>query len=91
MRGYYFGRYTDRKMATAQVELRQHIYGPFGCVIWGGAGSVFDSHKNIDLSKTLPNYGLGLRIALSKTSKFRIDYGFGRHSNGVVIGMNEAF
>ncbi|MBR5876958.1 MAG: BamA/TamA family outer membrane protein [Alistipes sp.] len=91
MRGYYFGRYTDRKLATAQVELRQHIYGPFGGVVWGGVGSVVDSHKNIDFSKLLPNYGLGLRIDLGKGSRLRIDYGFGRHSNGVVIGMNEAF
>ena len=91
MRGYYFGRYTDRKMATAQVELRQHIYGPFGCVVWGGVGSVVDSHKSVDFSKLLPNYGLGVRIDLGKGSRLRIDYGFGRHSNGVVIGMNEAF
>ena len=91
MRGYYFGRYTDRKIATAQVELRQNIYGPFGCVVWGGVGSVFDSHKNIDFSELLPNYGLGLRINLGKDSRLRIDYGFGHHSNGLVIGMNEAF
>ena len=91
MRGYYFGRYTDRKIATAQVELRQNIYGPFGCAVWGGVGSVFDSHKNIDFSELLPNYGLGLRINLGKNSRLRIDYGFGHHSNGLVIGMNEAF
>lgn len=91
MRGYYFGRYTDRKMATAQVELRQHIYGPLGCAVWGGAGSVVDSHKNIDFKKILPNYGLGVRIDLGRNSRLRIDYGFGRHSNGVVVGMNEAF
>lgn len=91
MRGYYFGRFTDRKMATAQVELRQHIYGPLGCAVWGGVGSVFDSHKNIDFSELLPNYGLGVRIDLGKGSRLRVDYGFGRHSNGLVIGMNEAF
>ena len=36
MRGYYLGRYTDSKMASAQVELRQRVYGSFGVCVWGG-------------------------------------------------------
>lgn len=91
MRGYYYGRYTDRKMATAQLELRQRIYGPIGCVVWGGAGSVFASHKLFDTDELLPNYGIGLRFATDGRTSLRIDYGFGRHSNGLVINVNEAF
>lgn len=91
MRGYYYGRYTDRKMATAQAELRQTIYGPIGCVVWGGVGSVFASHRSVSLEELLPNYGVGLRLNLGEGSVLRIDYGFGRHSNGLVINLNEAF
>jgi len=91
LRGYYAGRYSDRKMITAQVELRQRIRGPFGFSVWGGAGNVFPSHKLIDASKTLPNGGAGFRMELGPKAVLRIDYGFGRHSNGLVINVNEAF
>lgn len=91
MRGYYAGRYSDRKMLTAQAEIRQRISGRWGCCVWGGAGNVFPSHKSIDMSHTLPNYGLGLRLDMGPRATLRVDYGFGRRSNGLVIGMNEAF
>ena len=91
LRGYYAGRYSDRKMITAQVELRQRIRGPFGFCVWGGAGNVFPSHKLIDASKTLPNCGAGFRMELGPKAALRIDYGFGHHSNGLVINVNEAF
>lgn len=91
LRGYYTGRYSDRKMITAQVELRQRIRGPFGMCVWGGAGNVFPSHKLIDASKTLPNCGLGFRMEMGPKAVLRIDYGFGQHSNGLVINVNEAF
>ena len=91
MRGYYYGRYTDRKMATAQVELRQRIYKILSGTVWGGAGSVFSSHKLFDIDELLPNYGVGLRVALAGNLSFRIDYGFGRHSHGLIVNVNEAF
>lgn len=91
MRGYYAGRYADRKMLTAQVEIRQRIYGRFGCCAWAGAGNVFPSHRSIDLTHTLPNYGIGLRMEAGPRNTVRVEYGFGRHSNGLIISMNEAF
>lgn len=91
MRGYYYGRYTDRNMITAQAELRQTIYGPISGVVWGGAGTLFPSYSELDFNKVLPNYGVGIRISTSGGTSFRIDYGFGRHSNGLVINVNEAF
>lgn len=91
MRGYYLGRYMDRKMVTAQLELRQAVYGPIGVCVWGGAGSLFDSHKNFDISKILPNVGVGLRLAAAGRTALRIDYGWGRNSQGLIINVNEAF
>jgi hypothetical protein len=91
MRGYYYGRYIDRNMATAQIELRQTIYGPISGVVWGGAGTIFSSFKHFDIEQLLPNYGLGLRVAAGEKASLRIDYGFGRHSNGLVVSVNEAF
>ena len=67
------------------------VYGPIGVCVWGGAGSIFDSHKNFDASKILPNAGVGLRFAVAGQTALRIDYGFGRHSQGLIINVNEAF
>ena len=91
MRGYYLGRYTDRKMITAQLELRQAVWGPFGVCVWGGAGTIFDKCKEFDASKILPNGGLGVRIAAGDRTVLRVDYGFGRKSHGLIINVNEAF
>ena len=91
MRGYYYGRYSDRKMLSGQVELRQQIYGPIGCAVWGGAAKVFPSFKTFDFKNILPNYGLGVRVALGDGTSLRVDYGFGRRSNELIININEAF
>ena len=37
MRGYYEGRYRDKNIIDAQVELRQHIWHRNGMVVWLGA------------------------------------------------------
>lgn len=91
MRGYYYGRYTDRKMVTAQVELRQKIYKVLSGAAWMGAGSVFSSYKLFDVDEILPNYGVGIRVAVAENLLLRVDYGFGRHSHGLIINVNEAF
>lgn len=91
MRGYYQGRYTDNDMITVQVELRQRIWRRIGCVVWCGAGNVFGELKSFDWSKTLPNYGVGLRWELKKRTNVRLDYGFGRNTSGFLLNINEAF
>ena len=54
-----------------------------------GAGNVFGNDYN--WSQTLPNIGLGARLALDGRTVLRIDYGWGKHSNGLIINVNEAF
>ncbi len=90
MRGYYHGRYRDKHMVTAQVELRQYIYRRFGAVVWGGAGSVF--HDSDSFRHWLPNYGVGLRWEFRRRVNIRFDYGFGRSGqSGFIFNINEAF
>lgn len=91
MRGYYEGRYTDRNLITAQVELRQRIWRRIGCTLWAGAGNPFPSFKAFRWDHTLPNYGLGLRWEFKKRVNIRIDYGFGKDTRGLVLQINEAF
>ena len=90
MRGYYKGRYRDKHMTTAQVEVRQYIWRRFGAVVWGGAGSVF--HDSDSCRHWLPNYGVGLRWEFRRRVNVRLDYGFGKKGqSGFMFNINEAF
>lgn len=91
MRGYYEGRYTDNCLVTCQIELRQRIKGRIGCVVWGGAGNVFEKVEEFRGRETLPNYGFGFRWELKKRVNVRMDYGFGRDTSGFLLSLNEAF
>ena len=90
MRGYYLGRYRDNHMLTTQVELRQHIWGRHGMVVWAGGGSVF--HNADGLKHFLPNFGVGYRFAFRRRMNIRLDYGFAKSGQtGFMFGLNEAF
>ena len=91
MRGYYAGRYIDNNQLTAQMELRQHIYGRVGAVAWVGGETVFPSFEQLRIKDVLPNYGLGLRVEFKHNVNIRIDYGFGKDTAGFVFQFAEAF
>lgn len=91
MRGYYDGRYRDKNVGDAVVELRQHIYGRSGGVVWVGAGNVFPDFSHIDIRHSLPNFGVGYRWEFKHKVNIRLDYGFGRHTSGLIFSINEAF
>lgn len=91
MRGYYAGRYIDNNQISAQLELRQHIYGRVGCVAWAGGGTVFPSFSKLRWKNVLPNYGVGLRLEFKHNVNVRIDYGFGKDTGGFVFQFAEAF
>ena len=92
MRGYYEGRYRDKHMIEAQVELRQKIYGRSGVVVWAGAGNVFPDLDRFRWDHTLPNFGFGYRWEFKKRMNVRLDYGFGKKGQGgFMFGINEAF
>ena len=92
MRGYHYGRYRDNNIVSAQIEVRQHIWEMISCAAWTGAANLW-GHKNaFNIRHTLPNYGLGLRCALTERLKLRLDYGFGRGGQSAFIfSINEAF
>lgn len=90
MRGYYEGRYRDKHMLQAQVELRQHIWRRNSLTLWVGTGSVFHDKKSF--KHFLPNYGLGYRWEFKKDVNVRLDLGFGKKGQwGFIFNINEAF
>ncbi len=92
MRGYYQGRFRDRGILEAQVELRQKIHGRNGVAVWVGAGNIFPTFGEITLAHTLPDFGIGYRWEFKKRVNVRIDYGVGKNwQRGFVVNINEAF
>lgn len=91
MRGYYKGRFRDKNAMDFTVEIRQHVYHRSGIALWGGIASVFPRFSAIRSDRLLPNAGIGYRWEFKKNMNVRVDVGFGRHSNGFLFGINEAF
>ncbi len=95
MRGYYMGSYIDNSQIASQVELRQHLWRRLGGTVWIGGATVFSSLKEFktrDIKpEWLPNWGLGMRFEFKHNVNIRIDYGFGRHTSGLVFAIGEAF
>jgi len=93
MRGYYYGRFTDKNMIAYQAELRQFLFWRLGIVAFGGMGEVADKISNFRLDGFHYAAGGGLRLMVSKKEKLnlRIDYGFGRQSGGLYVILKEAF
>lgn len=92
MRGYYEGRYRDKHMIQATIELRQHIWKRNSITTWVGAGTVFPKFSKIRCRNILPNFGLGYRWEFKKNVNVRLDYGFGKSGqSGFLFNINEAF
>ena len=91
MRGYYEGRYRDKNIIEGQVELRQHIKGRNGAVLWAGAAEVFPEFDALRFDKILPNVGIGYRWEFKKRINVRLDMGYGKNGLGFMFNINEAF
>ncbi|MEG1864736.1 MAG: hypothetical protein RRY33_01625 [Alistipes sp.] len=80
MRGYYEGRYRDKRLAETQIELRQRIYRRHGIVGWVGAGQVWGTEA-FRWQNTLYTFGCGYRFEFKKGMNIRLDYGWGVYGN----------
>lgn len=80
MRGYYEGRYRDKRLIETQLELRQKIYRRHGIVGWVGLGNIW-GRDNFRWKNTLYNFGVGYRFEFKKRMNIRLDYGWGEFGN----------
>ncbi|MDE7451570.1 MAG: BamA/TamA family outer membrane protein [Alistipes sp.] len=80
MRGYYEGRYRDKRLVETQAELRQKIYRRHGVSGWFGVGQVWGTDK-FQWKNTLYSFGVGYRFEFKKGMNIRLDYGWGVHGN----------
>jgi hypothetical protein len=93
LRGYYLGRYRDKDLVSGQVEYRTYVWGRLGVVAFAGAAQVSPTLRLLTLSGFHGAVGGGLRFLFNKAEKvnLRADVGFGRGTNGVTFGLEEAF
>ena len=80
MRGYYEGRYRDKRLIETQLELRQKVYRRHGIVGWFGLGQVWGTHR-FKWDNTLYSFGCGYRFEFKKGMNIRLDYGWGVYGN----------
>ncbi len=92
MRGYYMGRYTDKKMYVLQTELRFPVWWKIGATVFGGIGDVSSKLSDFKSENMKPSYGFGLRYRINDEKvNVRFDFGYGDNSSGFYISFEEAF
>jgi outer membrane protein assembly factor BamA len=93
MRGYARGRYRDHHAVTAQAELRSGYWRRVGTVAFAGGGTVAPRFSRLAGGSWFPTVGAGLRYVLSPRERnvVRLDFGIGKGTKGISVGIGEAF
>lgn len=92
MRGYYAGRYRDKKFIGTQAEYRFPIYKRIGGVGFGGIGQVAEELNDLSIDKFKIAVGAGLRVSVLPKEKLnlRFDVAYGNMINYYVV-LAESF
>jgi hypothetical protein len=96
MRGYYYGRYRDKKYMAAQAEYR-FLPLPFskrlGAAAFVSTGTVAPSIQAFNIKNLLPAAGVGLRYLVfpKKDIFLRFDVGVTREGPAFYVYTGEAF
>lgn len=93
MRGYFAGRFRDRKAVSAQCEVRLAVWRRLGSTIFGSFGQVAARDEPLAVNRLHYAYGFGLRVLLVRQEglNLRFDWGFGEDQSGFYFGLGEAF
>ena len=95
LRGFYEGRYRDKKLWMVQGEYRMpELYWRLGLVVFGGVGSVAEEFSDFKDNEVHYTFGSGLRVLLSEKERIniRIDVGIDEKFNVLpYITVSEAF
>lgn len=94
VRGYYYGRYREKKLSTLQLEFRFPVVWRFGLAAFGGLSYLYSGINDFAYNTGKPNYGLGIRFVVDKRDKInlRFDYARGENENsGFYVSFGESF
>ncbi|MFK7926417.1 MAG: BamA/TamA family outer membrane protein [Bacteroidia bacterium] len=92
-RGFYQGRYRDKKMLLLQAAYRFPIYWRFRGELFASYGGVGPRLSELKINEFHLNYGAGLRFALNPEEKIhvRLDVGIGNGQPNFYLTIGEAF
>jgi hypothetical protein len=93
MRGTYRGRFRDRQLLAAQVELRQPLFWRLAAVAFVGGGTVAPRLADLRLATLKPSLGAGLRLRVDDDAgtNLRLDIARGAEAFAFYLGFGEAF
>lgn len=94
VRGYYKGRFRDKKITTLQTELRGILIWRTGLAVFGGLTSLYDNISDAQLAAIKYNYGAGIRFLIDRKEdiNLRLDYALGTDGNsGFYISFGSSF
>jgi hypothetical protein len=96
MRGYYYGRFRDKKLMSAQIEYRFLPFPfskRFGAAAFLSTGTAFPTFSAFQSDKILPAGGFGIRYLIfpKKDIFLRLDVGFTKEGPAFYIFNGEAF
>lgn len=94
LRGYFEGRFRDKRLWIIQTEYRMPVYKFIGLVVFGGFGSVANENQAIFSQKVHLAGGAGLRFRISKKDKINIRLDVGINEEGTIypyLTVGEAF
>ncbi len=93
LRGYFLGRYRDSKLGGAQLDFRLLMTERLGFVAFASTGWVGPKWEELAANDFHHSVGGGLRYVLDLESRInlRVDYGVGKDSSGIYVGVGEAF
>jgi hypothetical protein len=97
IRGYRSYRFRDRICNNFVAEYRHKFHGESymakksGVVVWAGVGSIGSETGKSFFVNTLPNIGVGYRFEVEHRLNVRVDFGWGKDSNGLYFNFQEAY
>ncbi len=72
MRGYFYGRFRDKRYLMAQAEYRKIVWWRVGVAAFVGLGDVAGSFKEFNTRTLKYSYGAGLRFVFDEKEKINI-------------------
>ncbi len=90
MRGFGLNRFLDKGKFLANVEYRFPIWWRFGGNLFVDMGNVWSRLGDVDLGKTVMDYGLGLRFYMDDFA-VRVDFGFSTEGTRLYFNFGHIF
>jgi outer membrane protein assembly factor BamA len=93
LRGFYGGRFRDKKLLAFQTEYRFSLWKRLGAVVFGGLGNVAENFNSLtwDNLKLAAGFGFRFKVIPRESVNVRVDFAFGSGTHGIYLSAGEAF